>query len=103
MAMCVRAVACSRTARRLVNRSARSQRPADLQQMMPRVPDGVVLEHELAGARSVGVERERRGAIELLVAERTDRRSRCRAVLFQELERLLLGDTVEAPRVIGVH
>src|SRR5215207_791690 len=74
MAMCVRAVACSRTARRLVNRSARSQRPADLQQMMPRVPDGVVLEHELAGARSVGVERERRGAIELLVAERTDRR-----------------------------
>ena len=44
------------------------------------MPDRVVLEHELAGERRVGVERHRRRAIELLVAERADRRGGRRAV-----------------------
>ena len=33
------------------------------------MPDGVILEHELAPGRGVGVERHRSGPIGLLVAE----------------------------------
>ena len=53
-------------------------------EVMIAVPDGVVLEHELARERSIGVERHRRRPIELLVAERTDRRRGGRAVAPQQ-------------------
>ena len=36
------------------------------------MPDGVILQHELAGERSIGVERHRRGLIELSVTQRPD-------------------------------
>jgi hypothetical protein len=56
---------------------------------MVAVTDGVVLEHELTREGRVGVERHRRGSVESLVAEGSDRRgSRC-AVLPKQIERRL--------------
>ena len=49
--------------------------------------DGVILQHELARQRRIGVERHRRRAIELLVAERADRRRGRGAVAPQQIER----------------
>ena len=89
-------------AERLV-RFALCQRASNLQQVMPRMPHRVVLEHELAGARPVRVERERGGRVELLVAERAHGGGRGGAVLLQQVQRFLLRHAVEAPRVVRVH
>ena len=67
------------------------------------MPDGVVLEHELARERRVGVERHRRRPIELLVAERADGGRRRRAVAPEQIERRLFRDGVVLPGVPGVH
>ena len=54
--------------------------PSQTGEMVIAVADGVILEHELARERSIGVERDRRGLGELFVAERADRCRRGRAV-----------------------
>ena len=61
------------------------------------VPDGVILEHELARERRVGVERDRGGPIELLVAERANGSRGCRAVPPEQVERRLLRDARRTP------
>src|SRR5438552_1903665 len=69
--------------------------------MMVAVPDRVILEHELARDRRVRVERRRRRAIELLVAQCADRRRGPMQYLtlwrMQLASRLLIdGDQVAA-------
>ena len=56
--------------------------------MVIAVPDGVILEHELARERRIGVERDGRRLGELLVAERPDGRGGCRAVLTEQIDAL---------------
>jgi hypothetical protein len=51
------------------------------------MPHRVILQHELAGERRVAIERHRRGAIQLFIAESADRGSRRSAVGFQQRKR----------------
>ena len=50
----------------------RLQRPSYADEVVIAVPDGVILEHELAHEWGIGVEGYRSGLIELLVAESPD-------------------------------
>src|SRR3954454_10776971 len=72
----------------------RLQRRADLCGVMVAVPQGVVLNEELAGERGVAVEREAVRRIQLGVAQLADSRGSRRAVAADELERLRLGPSV---------
>ena len=47
---------------------------AKARQMVIAVPNRMILEHELTGERGVRVERDRRGPIQLLIAQRPHRR-----------------------------
>ena len=58
---------------------------------MIAVPDRVILQHELAGEWSIGVQRYRRGSIQLLVAECPYGCCRHSAVVVEQIERLLPG------------
>lgn len=53
---------------------------ADFRQVMITVPHRVIFEYELRGERRIGVQRDRRRAIELRVAELADGRRRGRTV-----------------------
>ena len=80
------------------------QRRANLREVMIAVAHRVILEHELARDRRVAVERDRRGAIELLVAQRADRGRGRRAVLPQQIDALrVLRRRIVLGRVGGVH
>ena len=56
------------------------QRRPQTGEVVIAVPDGVILQDELAGQRRVGVERDRSSPVKLLVAEPPDDGCRCRAV-----------------------
>src|SRR5262249_56946099 len=66
------------------------QRGTDLRQVMEAVAHRVILEEELAGERGVSVHRVGRDAVEIGVADGTNRRRRRRAVLPQQGERIRL-------------
>src|SRR5579859_6605521 len=72
-------------------------------QVVIAVSNRMILQHELTRQRRIGVERYRRGPIELLVAERANRGRRGRAVATQQRERLILRHAVELLRVNGVQ
>ena len=65
----------------------------------------MILQHELRGQRCVSIERNRRRAVEILIAERPDRR-RCRgAVALQQIDRVRgrrAGVLIGVARVHGV-
>ena len=67
------------------------------------MPDGVILEHELARQWDIGIERHRSRPVELLVAERPDCGRGCRAIAPQQIQRRLFRDGVVFPGVPGVH
>ena len=79
------------------------QRPADPDKVVIAVPNRVVLEHELAGERRIGVERHGGGPIELLVAESPDRSRGCRAVAPKQIERRVSRNGVVLSCVPGIH
>ena len=58
------------------------------------MPDGVILEHELACKRGIGVERYWSRLIELPVAERPDGGCRRRAVAPEQVQSHLPGDGI---------
>ena len=67
------------------------------------MPDGVVLEHELARQRGIGIERHRRCLHELFVAERADRGRGGRAVCPEQIERSVFRDARVLRGVLRVH
>jgi hypothetical protein len=67
------------------------------------MPDGVILEHERACERSVGVERQRRRPIEFRVAESPDGGRGSRAVAPEQIERDLFRHGVVLRGVPGIH
>ena len=69
-------------------RLAHAPAPPDAGEMMERVTHGVILEHELAGERRVGVQRDARRPVELRVGQAADRRGRRRAVGLEQGERV---------------
>ena len=71
--------------------------------MMKAVAKRVILEEELARQRRVGVQRDRRGAVERFVADGANC-GRCRpAVALEKIERLRLLDGGMLSRVLGVQ
>ena len=66
------------------------------------MPDGVILEHELARKRGIGVERYWSSLIELSIAERPDGGRGRRAVAPEQVQRRLFGDGVVLPSVFGI-
>src|SRR6476620_7346663 len=66
------------------------QRPSNALEVMIAVPHRVVLEHELARERSVGVERQLGRAVELVVGQRPDRRRGRGAVPLEQIQGRLL-------------
>src|SRR5512143_2669580 len=79
------------------------ERLANAVQVMIAVSHCVILEHELAGQRSVGVERDKRCAIQLLVAEAANDPFGRTAVELQTLECGVLCDSVVFLRMVGVE
>jgi hypothetical protein len=73
------------------------------------VPDGVILEHELAGQWGIRVERYRSCAIKLFVAERPNRSRSRRAVAPNQIQRGLFRYAVVLPERLdqlnlqGIH
>src|SRR5688572_10628461 len=84
------------------SRGLRFQSRSNPRQVMIAVPHGVILEKELAGEGSIGVQRDRRGAIELRIAEGTDGRGGCGAVTPKQFQRRLFCRRVVLPDVTGV-
>src|SRR5262245_66491023 len=78
------------------------QRLANLVGVVVAMPNRMVLEEELAGERGIGVERDRSGAIQLLIAESPDGGRSCGAIAPQQVERRLLGDRVVLLGVLRV-
>ena len=70
---------------------------------MIAVPDGVILEHELAGERRIGIERHWGRLRELFVRERAKRGRSCRAVFLEQLDGGFSGDVRILGRMTGVH
>ena len=70
---------------------------------MVTVPDGVILEHELARHWSVRVERCRSAAIELLIAQSPDSLRGCGAVARKKIECRFFRDRVVLDGVPGIH
>ena len=64
-----------------------SKRSANSIQMVITVAHRMILQHELAGQRSVAVQRHGRGAIQFFIAKSTNGRSRCRTVGGQQCKR----------------
>ena len=60
-----------------------AQRAFDLRQMMVAVPHRMILKHELAREWRISIERQRCRRVELMVAERPDRRRGRRTVLLE--------------------
>src|SRR5450830_773114 len=81
----------------------RLQSPSYTGEVVITMPDGVILKHELAGEWGIGVERHRRGLIELLVAESPDCGRGCRAVAPEQIQRRLFGDGVVLLGVPDIH
>jgi hypothetical protein len=65
------------------------QRRADFREVVIAVAHGVILQHELAGDRRVGVQRRRRRVVQLRVGEGPNRRSRVRTVAKKQIDGLL--------------
>lgn len=57
-----------------------AERRPDPGQVVVAVAHGMILKHELAGKRSVAIERHWRGAIQFLIAQRANCRGRGRTV-----------------------
>jgi len=70
------------------------QSPSYTGEVVITVPDGVILEHELARERGIGVERDRGRLIELPVAQSPDGGRGRRAVAPEQIQRRLFGDGV---------
>src|SRR4051812_7585115 len=68
------------------------QRCADLLQMVPAVSQRVIFDEKLRCQRSVRVQRDRCGAVELFVRERADRFRGGTAVSAEQIDRLLFAD-----------
>ena len=79
------------------------QGPQNPSEVVITVPDGMILEHELACDWGVVGQRRRRRSIELLVGESSDG-CRChRAVAPEQIEGCVFGDAVEFVGVRGIH
>src|SRR5262245_13307752 len=87
---------------RLWPASPRRERGANPRQMVIAVPNGVVLQHELAGERGVGIERDRRRSVQLIVGQLANRRRGRRAVAAEQIQRRLFRHRVVLARVMGV-
>src|SRR6266566_9512701 len=66
------------------------------------VPDGVILEHELAREWGIGIERHRGSPIELLIAERPNGGRSGGAVTLKQIQRRVFRDGVVLPGVPGI-
>ena len=71
--------------------------------MMPRVPHGVVFEHELRRHRRAVRQRERRCGVELRIGEGAHGLCRLATLLAQVRQRLILRHTNVIAGVVGVH
>jgi hypothetical protein len=69
---------------------------------MIAVPHSVILEKELARKGSIGVQRDRRSAIQLRVGEGADRRRGCPAVALEQIQRRVFCRGILLPEVLGI-
>src|SRR6266571_8833713 len=76
---------------------------ADAVEVVPAVPDRMVLDDELRGDRGTVAERERRRLIQLLIGEPAHRLRRLATVLAQQMERLGLRDLGMVASVAGIQ
>ena len=67
------------------------------------MPDGVILEYELAREWGIGVERHRSGPIELFVTQSPDCCRGCRTVTPEQLQHRLFRDSVVLLGMPGIH
>ena len=63
----------------------------------------MILQHELAGERSIAVQRHGRGAVQFFIGESTDGRGRRGTVSCQQGKRSFFGDAVILFCVIAVY
>src|SRR5436190_7479168 len=79
------------------------QRPSKTSEMVIAVPDGVILEHELARERRFGIERDRSRLAELFVGERPDGVGRRCTVATEQIKGLAFRDGSILRGVPGIH
>src|SRR6266849_10824367 len=79
-----------------------NRRP-DPSEVVVTVAHRMILQHKLAGERSITIERHGRGAIQLFIAKSTYCRCRHRTVGCQKGERGFLSNAIILFRVVSVH